>query len=160
MSTATERVAQALAAAGLSPRILEFPQGTRTAEDAARAIGTTLGQIVKSLVLVADGRPVLALVSGKNRVDAAKLARAARAARVTRADADLVRAATGFAIGGVPPVGHLKPLETFVDEDLLAYDVVYAAAGTPTAIFPIAPPDLVRVTGGRVADLAQPREPA
>lgn len=160
MSTATERVAQALAPFGLSPRIREFPQGTRTAEDAARAIGTTLGQIVKSLVFVADGRPVLVLASGKNRVDAGKLARAAGATRVRRADADLVRSATGFAIGGVPPVGHATPLETFVDEDLLAYDVVYAAAGTPTAIFPIAPPDLVRVTGGRVADLAQPQEPA
>jgi prolyl-tRNA editing enzyme YbaK/EbsC (Cys-tRNA(Pro) deacylase) len=159
MSTATERVAQALATFGLSPRIREFPQGTRTAEDAARAIGTTLGQIVKSLVFVADGRPVLVLASGKNRVDPGKLAQAAGAARATRADADFVRSATGFAIGGVPPVGHVTPLETFVDEDLLAYDVVYAAAGTPTAIFPIAPPDLVRVTGGRVADLAQPQEP-
>jgi prolyl-tRNA editing enzyme YbaK/EbsC (Cys-tRNA(Pro) deacylase) len=112
---------------------------------------------VKSLVFVADGRPVLALASGKNRVDAAKLARAAGAARIRRADADLVRATTGFAIGGVPPVGHAAPLDTFIDEDLLGYDVVYAAAGTPTAIFPVAPADLVRVTGGRVADLAQPQ---
>ncbi|MDQ7858272.1 MAG: YbaK/EbsC family protein [Armatimonadota bacterium] len=160
MSTATERVVQALAALGLSAQVQEFPQGTRTAADAARAIGTTLGQIVKSLVFVADGQPVLVLASGKNRVDAGKLARAASAARVTRADADLVRSVTGFAIGGVPPVGHATPLPTFVDADLLGYDVVYAAAGTPTAIFPIAPPDLVRVTGGRVADLAQPQSPA
>ncbi|MDR7537841.1 MAG: YbaK/EbsC family protein, partial [Armatimonadota bacterium] len=84
------------------------------------------------------------------------LARATGAARIERADADLVRSTTGFAIGGVPPVGHLTPLATFIDEDLLHYQVVYAAAGTPTAIFPIAPADLVRVTGGRVVDLAQP----
>lgn len=156
MLSATERVQQALADAGLEVEISEFPQGTRTAEDAARAIGTTLGQIVKSLVFVADGRPLLALASGRNRVDVGKLARATGAARIERADADLVRSTTGFAIGGVPPVGHLTPLATFIDEDLLHYQVVYAAAGTPTAIFPIAPADLVRVTGGRVVDLAQP----
>lgn len=155
--TAAERVQQALASLGISTPIQEFPQGTRTAQDAARAIGTTLGQIVKSLVFVADGRPLLVLASGRNRVDPAKLARATGAARIERADADLVRATTGFPIGGVPPVGHAAPMETFVDEDLLAYDIVYAAAGTPTAIFSISPGDLVRVTGGRVADLAQPQ---
>lgn len=156
MAQATERVAAALAAAGLEPRIAEFPEGTRTAADAARAVGTTIGQIVKSLVFLADGRPVLVLVSGQNRVAAGKLAQAAGAARVTRADADAVRAVTGFVIGGVPPVGHATPLPTFVDQDLLRYDVVYASAGTPTTVFPVAPADLVRVTGGRVADLAEP----
>lgn len=155
--SATDRVREALAALGIASQISEFPQGTRTAEDAARAIGTTLGQIVKSLVFVADGRTVLVLASGKNRVDAGKLARALAAGRVERADADLVRATTGFAIGGVPPVGHDTPLETLIDEDLLAYDVVYAAAGTPNAIFPITPAELVRATAGRVADLAQPQ---
>jgi Cys-tRNA(Pro) deacylase len=157
MSAATERVQQALEASGVAARISEFPQGTRTAEDAARAIGTTVAQIVKSLIFVADGQPVLVLASGKNRVDQGKLARAIGAGRVERAGADLVRSATGYAIGGVPPVAHATPLATFVDEDLLRYDVVYAAAGTPTAIFPIGPGDLVRVTGGRVADLAQPQ---
>jgi Cys-tRNA(Pro) deacylase len=157
MPTATERVQQALADRGLQVEISEFPQGTRTAEDAARAIGTTIGQIVKALVFVADGRPVLALASGKNRVDTAKLAGVAGAVRIERADADLVRLTTGFAIGGVPPVGHEAPIETFIDEDLLRYDVIYAAAGTPTTIFPITPGDLIRVTGGRVADLAQPQ---
>ncbi len=151
---AAERVRQALASLGISTQIQEFPQGTRTAQDAARAIGTTLGQIVKSLVFVADGRPLLVLVSGRNRVDSSKLARAAGAASIERAGADLVRATTGFAIGGVPPVGHATLLETFIDEDLLEYDIVYAAAGTPTAIFPIAPIDLVRATSGRMADLA------
>lgn len=157
MPSASERVQQALAARGLAAQIVEFPQGTRTAQDAARAIGTTIGQIVKSLVFLVDGRPVLVLASGRNRVDHGKLARAAAAARVERADADLVRATTGFAIGGVPPVGHSTPLETFIDEDLLGYEVVYAAAGTPTAIFPIRPQDLVRVTGGRVTNLAEPQ---
>ena len=153
MATATERVQQALDAVGVTAEISEFPQGTRTAQDAARAIGTTLGQIVKSLVFVADGRPVLVLASGSNRVDLAKLARLAGAAAVDRAAADIVREATGFAIGGVPPVGHSTPLDVFVDRDLLQYEVVYAAAGTPTAIFPISPADLVRITGGRTADL-------
>lgn len=157
MSSATDRVHQALSALGLSAQIREFPQGTRTAQDAADAIGTTLGQIVKSLVFLADGRPVLVLASGRNRVDAGKLARAAGATRIERADAERVRAATGFAIGGVPPVGHATPLETYIDEDLLSYEIVYAAAGTPNAIFPITPRDLVRVTGGRIAELAQPQ---
>lgn len=152
----TDRVREALAAAGITPEISEFPQGTRTAADAARAIGTTLGQIVKSLVFVADGRAVLVLACGKNRVGEAKLARLLGAVRIERADAARVRAETGFAIGGVPPMGHPRPIETLIDEDLLLYDVVYAAAGTPTAVFPISPADLVRATGGRAVDLAQP----
>lgn len=157
MPAAIERVQAALTALGITVDIVEYPQGTRTAADAAAAIGTTVGQIVKSLVFLADGRPVLVLASGRNHVDTTKLARTAGATRIERADADRVRAETGFAIGGVPPVGHTRPLDTFVDEDLLGYEVVYAAAGTPTAIFPIAPPDLVRATGGRAADLARPQ---
>jgi Cys-tRNA(Pro) deacylase len=157
MASATDRVREALAALGIATEIVEFAQGTRTAQDAAAAIGTTLGQIVKSLVFLADGRPVLVLTSGRNRVDSAKLAREAGATRIERADADRVRAETGFAIGGVPPVGHVTPMETFIDQDLLAYDVIFAAAGTPTAIFPIAPGELIRATGGRSADLAQPQ---
>jgi len=156
-ASATDRVRETLAALGIATEIVEFPQGTRTAQDAATAIGTTLGQIVKSLVFLADGRPVLVLTSGRNRVDTAKLARAIGANRIERADADRVRAETGFAIGGVPPVGHATPMETFIDQDLLAYDVIFAAAGTPTAIFPIAPGELMRATGGRSADLAQPQ---
>ncbi len=154
--SAADRVRAALAAHGVAGDVVEFPQGTRSAANAARAIGTTLGQIVKSLVFLADGRPILVLASGRNRVDTGKLSHVVGATSVERADADRVRSATGFAIGGVPPVGHATPLETFIDEDLLGYEIVYAAAGTPTAIFPIAPPDLVRITGGRTADLAQP----
>lgn len=154
---ASARVVAALRAAGIAADVLEFPQGTRTAQDAAAAIGTTVAQIVKSLVFLADGRGVLVLASGANRVDPGRVARALGAARVVRADADRVRRLTGFAIGGVPPLGHDTPLETLVDEDLLAHDVVYAAAGTPTAVFAVAPADLVRATGGRVVAVAQPR---
>ncbi len=157
VSAATDRVRAALAAHGVPCEVMEFPQGTRSATDAARAIGTTLGQIVKSLVFLADGQPILVLTSGQNRVDTGKLSRVAGASRIERADADRVWAVTGFAVGGVPPVGHTTVLPTFVDVDLLAYETVYAAAGTPTAIFPIAPGALVQVTAGRTADLAQPQ---
>lgn len=143
----------ALQGAGLDTEIQEFPAGTRTAQDAARALGTTVAQIVKSLVFLADGRPVLALVSGVNRLDEAKFAAACGARRVVKADADRVRSATGFVIGGVPPLGHRWPLPVYLDRDLLAHEVVYAAAGTPTAVFPITPAELLRVTGAQAVDL-------
>lgn len=149
----------ALAAVGVEAQIVEFPESTRTAQEAARAVGTALGQIVKSLVFVADGRLVLVLASGANRVDLAKLARLAGAGRVDKAAAEATRAATGFSIGGVPPVGHRTPLPVYVDEALLAYDLVYAAAGTPHAVFPIEPATLVRITSGAVGDLAERPEP-
>ncbi len=145
----------ALRAAGLTAEIQEFPAGTRTAEDAARALGTTVAQIVKSLVFLADGRPVLALVSGANRVDERKLAAACGARRVVKADADTVREATGFGIGGVPPLGHRRPLRAFIDQDLLRHDLVYAAAGTSTAVFPVTPGELIRASGAQPVDLRQ-----
>lgn len=154
MPSATERVTAALRAAGVEAEIREFLHGTRTAADAAAAIGTTVAQIVKSLVFMADGRPVLVLASGANRVDPVKLALASGAHAVRRASADEVRVATGFAIGGVPPVGHASPLAVYLDRDLLGHDIVYAAAGTPTAIFAIAPGRLQAVTGAVSADLA------
>jgi prolyl-tRNA editing enzyme YbaK/EbsC (Cys-tRNA(Pro) deacylase) len=153
MHPTVARVVEAAAAAGLTVEPAEFPEGTRTAEDAARAIGCTVGQIVKSLVFTVDGSPALALVSGSNRLDEAALARALGGAAVGRADADLVRSATGFAIGGVPPFGHAGPLPTAVDEDLLGYDELWAAAGTPRHVIPLTPGDLVRITGGTVAAL-------
>ena len=152
MSRAPARVEAALVAAGVEVDVRTFPQGTHTAEDAAAAIGVEVGQIVKSLVFAREGEPVLALVSGANRADEALLAEAF-GGPVGRASAEQVRERTGFAIGGVPPVGHLAPLETVVDEDLLRYPVVWAAAGTPTDVFAIAPDDLVRVTDGRVVSL-------
>ena len=154
MPSAAERVAEALRARGVAPDIREFPQSTRTAEEAAAAIGTTVGQIVKSLIFLADGRSVLVLASGANRVDVVKLALVCGAHAVRRASADDVRRATGFAIGGVPPVGHTTPLATYLDRDLLRYDVVYAAAGTPTAVFAIAPERLQALTDAVAADLA------
>jgi prolyl-tRNA editing enzyme YbaK/EbsC (Cys-tRNA(Pro) deacylase) len=140
---------------GLAVDVREFPEGTRTAEDAARAIGVSVGQIVKSLIFRVDGDVVVALVSGPNRLDEGRLAAAAGrpGAPIARVDAAGVRAATGFPIGGVPPFGHPQPLATYVDEDLLAFDEVWAAAGTPRHVFAVAPGDLVRVTGGRVAQL-------
>jgi prolyl-tRNA editing enzyme YbaK/EbsC (Cys-tRNA(Pro) deacylase) len=122
----------------------EFPEGTRTAQDAAAAIGCEVGQIVKSLVFLRDGEPVLVLCSGANTVDAQRLG-------LTKADADVVRRATGFAIGGVPPYGHPAPLETVVDEDLTGYDEIWAAAGTPRSVFPLTPAQLVERSGGTIA---------
>lgn len=148
-----QRVQSALNAAGLDDLpVLEFPASTRTAVEAAAAVGTTVSQIVKSLVFIAAGRPILALVSGSNRLDLARLA--ALAGRpVLKAGADAVREATGYAIGGVPPLGFPRPIPCYVDRDLLAYQTVWAAAGTPHHVFGISPADLLRVTAGTVADL-------
>jgi prolyl-tRNA editing enzyme YbaK/EbsC (Cys-tRNA(Pro) deacylase) len=157
---ATERVRAALAVHGLSVEISEFPQGTRTAVDAAQAVGTTVAQIVKSLVFLADGRAVLALVSGAVRVDENKLASATGAAVVEKASAEATRAATGFSIGGVPPVAHATPLPVYFDETLLSHAVVYAAAGTPRALFAIDPKVLARLTGASIVDLAHVLGPA
>lgn len=153
MKASVARVVAALAALGVEAQVTEFPQSTRTADEAAAAIGAEVGQIVKSLVFVAGDRPILALVSGTNRADPEKLA-ALAGAPISRADADAVRAATRFSIGGVPPVGHTTPLPTYLDRDLLRYETVWAAAGTPNAVFPITPAELERITGATVADLA------
>jgi prolyl-tRNA editing enzyme YbaK/EbsC (Cys-tRNA(Pro) deacylase) len=148
-------VAAAAAEAGLDVEIREFPEGTRTADDAASAIGVDVGQIVKSLIFTVDGEVVVALVSGPNRLDEARLASAAGrpGAPVGRADAAAVRDATGYPIGGVPPFAHARALATFVDEDLLGYEVLWAAAGTPRHVFAVRPDDLVRASGGTVATL-------
>lgn len=139
---------------GVRLQILEFSQGTRTARDAATAVGTTVAQIVKSLVFLADSRPVLVLASGANRVDPVRLAVAAGATGARIANADEVRAITGYAIGGVPPVGYATPLPVYLDQDLLRFDIVYAAAGTPTAVFAISPQRLQEITDARVVAVA------
>lgn len=132
-----------------------FPQGTHTVADAAAAVGVEPGQIVKSLVLRREsGDGLLVAVSGPNRVDLEKVA-ALVGEPVAMAPAKWVREHTGFAIGGVPPGGHATPLETVIDRDLLAFDVVWAAAGSPYEVFPLAPATLVELTGGRVADVAE-----
>ena len=141
---------------GLSVRPQEFPAGTRTAVDAALAIGVDLAQIVKSLVFCVDGEEVVvALVSGANQLDEVKLARAAGGGDAWREDADTVRDATGFPVGGVPPFGYREPLRVFVDEELLQYDEVWAAAGTPSVNFAFSPTALVRATGAQVCELAR-----
>jgi prolyl-tRNA editing enzyme YbaK/EbsC (Cys-tRNA(Pro) deacylase) len=142
--SAVDRVTAVLRAAGVDAEIREFPEGTRTAQKAAAAVGCEVGQICKSLVFRVGDEPLLVVASGANRVDEARFG-------ASKADAAFVREQTGFAIGGVPPVGHARDIETVVDEDLLAYDVVWAAAGTPRAVFAIAPERLVAVSGARVA---------
>jgi Cys-tRNA(Pro) deacylase len=134
--------------------VRRFPEGTRTAEDAARAIGCEVGQIVKSLVFMAGGQPVVALVSGANRLDTRKLAAVAGGA-VAKADAELARRATGYSIGGVPPFGHAQPLPVFMDRDLERYEVVWAAAGRPDSVFPMAPARLAELAGAQVVELAE-----
>lgn len=149
------RVTDAARAAGVDISVERFPEGTRTAADAARAVGCEVGQIVKSLVFMADARPVVALVSGANRVDLGRLATATGATEARRADGDEARAATGFAIGGVPPFGHGSQVAVVIDRDLLAFDRVWAAAGLPDAVFAIAPDDLLRASGGTIADVKE-----
>jgi Cys-tRNA(Pro) deacylase len=149
----TLRVVTAAREAGLEITTRRFPEGTKTAADAAAAIGVTVGQIVKSLVFGVDNEIVMALVSGSNQLDEKKLALAAGGAKCARVDADAVREATGYPIGGVPPFGHATQLRVFVDPDLLQYDEVWAAAGTWNDNFGAAPADIVRVAGGVVTDL-------
>jgi prolyl-tRNA editing enzyme YbaK/EbsC (Cys-tRNA(Pro) deacylase) len=132
--------------------VRKYPEGTRTAADAARAVGCAVEQIVKSLVFTAAGRPVLVLISGAHRVDPSRLAVVA-GAPVEKCSAEAVRLATGFAIGGVPPFGHRTQLPVYIDRDLLERDLVWCAAGKPDAVFPIEPNDLVKVSGGQVAEL-------
>ena len=153
-SRSTERFLREAQARGLSLEVRRFPEGTRTAADAARAVGCEVGQIVKSLVFVAGSEPFLALTSGLNRADSGRLGRLV-GVPVRRADAKEARTATGYAIGGTPPFGHPRPLRTFFDRDLLAYPEVWAAAGTPQTVFPIAPDLLLRASGAEPANFAE-----
>jgi prolyl-tRNA editing enzyme YbaK/EbsC (Cys-tRNA(Pro) deacylase) len=151
LSASAQKVQDALAAQGVACRVVELPGSTRTAQEAAQAIGCGVEQIVKSLVFRGrqSARPLLVVASGTNRVNE-KLVGAALGEPIERADADFVRGRTGFVIGGVPPVGHDEAILTFVDEDLLQYDELWAAAGTPHAVFRLTPDDLRRITGGQV----------
>jgi prolyl-tRNA editing enzyme YbaK/EbsC (Cys-tRNA(Pro) deacylase) len=141
-----------LAESGIGLGVKQFPEGTRTAVDAARAIGCEVGQIVKSLVFVAGGKPVVVLVSGANRLDEVRLADVA-GRPVNKADAEAVRLATGYAIGGVPPFGHAGEVPVFMDRDLLGHQIVWAAAGRPDSVFEIAPERLRELSHAVVADL-------
>ena len=152
LSASAQKVQAALAARGFTLQVVELPRSTRTSAEAAAAVGCSVGQIAKSLVFRAakSNRPVLVLASGANRVSESAVA-ALVGEPLAKADADYVRARTGFVIGGVPPVGHAEPIVTFVDEDLLQYTDIWAAAGTPNAVFRLTPEELVRLTEGKVA---------
>jgi prolyl-tRNA editing enzyme YbaK/EbsC (Cys-tRNA(Pro) deacylase) len=152
MPPAVARVEAALRDAGVAPEVTCLEESARTAADAARACGVAVAQIVKSLVFLAGEEPLLVLVSGANQADEGRLA-AVTGCPVRRADADAVRAATGFAIGGVPPLGHARRLRVIIDRDLMAHSRLIAAAGTPHAVFAITPAELCRVTGGEVHDV-------
>lgn len=154
LKESARRVQQAIEAAGFDFQVCEFPASTRTSEEAAAAIGCSVAQIAKSLIFRAreSDRPVLVLASGANRVDEKAVGRLL-GEKLGRADADFVRAATGFAIGGVPPVGHREAPVVFIDADLMDLAEIWAAAGTPNAVFRLTPPELVSLTGGQVAAL-------
>ncbi|MEU8605584.1 YbaK/EbsC family protein [Streptomyces parvulus] len=158
-SAAHPRFAEALNGLGLgelAAKARRFPEATRTATEAAAAIGCELSQICKSLIFAADGVPVLVLMDGASRVDLERVREELGARKVTRAKADVVRETTGYAIGGVPPFGHRNPTRVLADRSLLAHEVVWAAAGTPHAVFPIAPEDLVANAGATLVDVREP----
>lgn len=151
LSASAQRVQNALMKLGLTLQVVELPNSTRSAAEAAEAIGCSVGQIAKSLIFKTrmSEEPVLVIASGPNRVDEKKIA-ALVGEMITKPDADFVRQKTGFAIGGVPPMGHNQPITTFIDEDLLVYDEIWAAAGTPNAVFCLTGDALLRATGGQV----------
>lgn len=154
LPASSQRVVDAGRALGLDIDIHHFPDGTKTAQDAADAIGCDVAAIVKSLVFTVDGEPVVALVPGDRRLDTGALATAAGGDHVDRAPLDLVRQATGYAAGGTPPIGHATPVRVFADNALRRHDVVWAAGGTPTTVFPVTIDDLERVSGASWADLS------
>jgi prolyl-tRNA editing enzyme YbaK/EbsC (Cys-tRNA(Pro) deacylase) len=154
LSSSARKVQKALAACGLTCEVLEMPQTTRTAEEAARAVGCGVGQIVKSLVFQGKQTrlPILVAASGVNRVNEKKLARLV-SEPILKADAGFVRETTGFAIGGVPPLGHAKRMRIFIDEDLFQYGEIWAAAGNPRAVFKLTPDELLKITRGQVVSV-------
>lgn len=151
LSPTAQKIQDALHDLGFDLTVIEHTESTRTAQEAADRVGVTLGQIVKSLIFKGktSGKPILVLTSGANRVDEKRIKEYA-GEKIERADADFVREATGYAIGGIPPIAHLQQMETYLDEDLIQYDVIWAAAGTPNAVFELTPDDLQKMTGGRV----------
>jgi prolyl-tRNA editing enzyme YbaK/EbsC (Cys-tRNA(Pro) deacylase) len=151
LSPSAQKVQDTLRVLGFDLTVIEHAESTRTAQEAAERVGVTLGQIVKSLIFKGKvtGKPILVLTSGANRVDEKRI-RDYAGEKIERADADFVRDATGYAIGGVPPIAHARQMETYLDEDLLQYDLIWAAAGTPNAVFELTPDELQKMTGGRV----------
>ncbi len=154
MKPAALRVQAAIIALGLDRAVVELAVEARTSQQAADAVGVHVGQIAKSLVFTVDGAPVMVVASGVYRVDERKLATLA-GGKVRRADAETVKRATGYTIGGVPPLALDTALPIWIDEDLMLHDLIYAAAGVPECVFPLTPDELLRVTGGRVADVKE-----
>lgn len=154
LSASAQKVQDALEALGGEFQVVELPGSTRTAVEAAQAIGVQVGQIVKSLIFKTKHthRPILVIASGSNRVKEKKIESLIEEP-LGKADADFVREQTGFVIGGIPPVGHAHPIQTFIDKDLMQYDEIWAAAGTPHAVFRLAPTELVRITDGTLTDI-------
>jgi prolyl-tRNA editing enzyme YbaK/EbsC (Cys-tRNA(Pro) deacylase) len=155
VSRAIDRFLEAASVLGHPVEVRQFPEGTKTAQDAARAIGCEVGQIVKSLVFMADDRPLLALTSGANRVDVGRLAKLTGAGEVRRATPEEARTATGFAVGGTPPFGHPERVRTYLDRDLLEFDEVWAAAGSADSVFGTTPEELRRTALAEVVDLKE-----
>lgn len=154
MASASERVQQALQHLGINAEVIVLEESARTAQQAADALGTTVAQIIKSLIFMAGDAPLLVEASGSNRVDTQKI-EVLLDVPVRRANANEVRHWTGFAIGGVPPVGHAHPIKTLIDQDLMQYDDIFAAGGTPESIFKTTPSDLVKMTNGQLADIKE-----
>jgi len=155
LSPSAQKVQDTLTALGFGNQVVEHEQATRTSVEAAQAVGCEVGQIAKSLVFkTKSGQAILVIASGANRVDEKKL-RELAGEKIEKPDAEFVRSQTGFVIGGVPPVGHAQPLITFIDEDLTRFDTIWAAAGTPNAVFKLTPGDLVKMTGGKVVAIKQ-----
>src|SRR5574339_554007 len=154
LSPSAQKVQDQIKSLGFDYTVIEHTESTRTAQEAADRAGCELGQIVKSLIFRGreSGKPILVLTSGANRVDEKRISDYAGEA-IGRADADFVRAVTGFAIGGVPPIGHVQKMETYIDEDFLQFQTIWAAAGTPNAIFELTTEDLQKMTGGNVVQV-------
>jgi prolyl-tRNA editing enzyme YbaK/EbsC (Cys-tRNA(Pro) deacylase) len=154
LSPSAQRIQDQLSSLGYSYTVIEHAESTRTAQEAADRAGCALGQIVKSLIFKGrqSNKPILVLTSGANRVDEKRISEYA-GELISRADADFVRLVTGFAIGGVPPFGHIQKMETYIDEDFLQYPTIWAAAGTPNAIFELKTEDLQKMTGGNVVQV-------
>jgi len=159
VKAAAQKVQTALDALGIRRSVIELRAQARTSQQAAEALGVAVGQIAKSLVFTANGGPILVIASGVNRVDEARVG-ALAGGKIRRADPETVRQVTGYAIGGVPPIAHENRLPTFIDRDLLQYELIYAAAGVPECVFPLTPDELVQGTGGLVDDVkVRPAEP-
>ena len=159
LSASAQKVQTTLIERGTTLKVVEFIESTRTSAEAAERVGVSLGQIAKSLIFKGktSGKPVLVIASGANRVDEKKVS-ALLGEKIGRADPEFAREATGFVIGGIPPLGHIQPITTLLDADLFQYEIIWGAAGTPNAVFELTPSQLETLTGGPIADVKEAKE--